>query len=94
MGLVIQVMASVGNQVIFVLTRFQLNAIGGLLEQIDGGGGIDGKCLGPDGGCEPRIQFVKGKYDIDRSRRDARQELVDAGETAAEKFARKGEVFA
>ena len=43
MRLVIQIVAPVRDDVVFMLTCLQLNAIGGFIEQIDGGRRIDGK---------------------------------------------------
>ena len=43
MGLVIQIVAPVRDDVVFVLTGFELNAIGCFFEQIDGGCRVEGK---------------------------------------------------
>ncbi len=45
--LVIQVVAAVRDDVILVLTGFELDAVGGFLEQVDGGGRIERKSLRP-----------------------------------------------
>ena len=43
MGLVVQIVAPVSDDVVFVLTGFELNAIGYFFEQIDGGCRVKGK---------------------------------------------------
>jgi len=70
MGLVIKVVAAVGDNVILVLTGFELNAIRGLLEQIDGRRCIRRKRLRPHRGCKTRIQLVERENDVNGSRFD------------------------
>ena len=94
MGLVIEIVAAIRNDMIFVLTRFERNAIGGFLEKIDGRRRIEGKHRGPHRCGEPRIDLVEGEQDVDRLRLDLRQHLIEAGEIATEKLARKDKEFA
>src|SRR5690242_9462542 len=90
----IQILAAIRHDVVFVLARLERDAIGGPLEQIDGGRGVDRKHFRSYGGREPWVDFIECEKNVDRLRLERRQHVGKAGQIAAEKFARKHEQFA
>src|SRR5579871_1703760 len=94
MRLVIEIMAAIRNNVIFVLARLERDAVGGLLEQIDRRSRIKAEHFRLHGCGKPSIDFIEGEQDIDGLCLNLRNHLVQASQVAAEKLARKRKKFA
>ena len=94
MRFVVEIMTAVGHDMIFVLVRFERNAVSGLFEQVDRRRRVKRKHRRLHRGGKPRVDLIEGEEDIDGLRLEPRQHLVEAGKIAAEKLARKHEEFA
>ena len=76
MRFVVEVTATVGNDVVFVRVRGDRNTVSGFLKQIDSRSGIEAECFRFDRGCQSRILLVERKYNVNRFAAQLRHNLA------------------
>jgi hypothetical protein len=92
--LIIKIMAAIRNDLIFVLARFERNAVGVFLEEVDSRCGINREHRRPYCRGKPRVHLVEGEKDIDRFCPEFGQDFIQPSQLAAEELTRKHQEFA